>query len=739
MEQLEKTTGFDARVALKAAHTETGPYLHALVNSFRKDGWKNLTLKEGLYLADTVTNPVLAEEWKNSLLESKWPSMDFKEKAEILFPKSSARLPLATDLRERFFDEEITDGEDLAYVRDRVSALLDRLSAEGDARVGAITLLDRNFAHTPMSEVADTFFALLNSGRDDKHLKTMILNSTKTSTVAPEDAEIANTTALSDLARRVSFAESTLLSIYSMDETSKHWALRKILTSDGGLLKEADRREYFLERLFKELISESEEEESLQGELDKIREQLSQSKKWDLIYVGLQKTLRDRIARPPRKGVAWLDLYEMELEFGEKNVMEAKNNRLVSWKRLDADKKERYWEHADSYYDFAQRAAFKLFEKRDATKADRRMTPLAFTKETVGNLSAMGVRFLQNLPLAFEIPEKFSSEFNEVYDQAKGQSKFAAMVALEDQWPDLWKEIRRFGRRIGGGSIVTVYEVEATDGRQEVVKVLNPNIEHHIDEIYGLAKEVVGKLAERYGESYDTASVLLDDIREWVKSDIRFTGFVEKDKRFFEKHDGYRPKNHQYRLRVPKSRGPDHGLFSREEYLPGIPLTKWEMLDQAGHSPKEVMSLLVKSYVAQIQDGQVLSDVHIGNFAVTDEKEVVVYDRNFFLTLTQEERFLIATLVNASMAMETKTGAFMAYLQKEGNRLTQEQRQTIQEFAGATAGNWHTALKALTNLKRQGVRIPLNFTLLLKNLHSLTLMCRKAGFENVAEAYQYKS
>ena len=65
-----------------------------------------------------------------------------------------------------------------------------------------------------------------------------------------------------------------------------------------------------------------------------------------------------------------------------------------------------------------------------------KLTPVEFVKHLASKLGAPGVRFLQSLGLYAELPPELRSEFDEVYDRVKGQSKLSAHHTLQKTWTD---------------------------------------------------------------------------------------------------------------------------------------------------------------------------------------------------------------------------------------------------------------------------------------------------------------
>lgn len=364
-----------------------------------------------------------------------------------------------------------------------------------------------------------------------------------------------------------------------------------------------------------------------------------------------------------------------------------------------------------------------------------------------------GIRFLQLLGQFVRIPDEYMPSFLNVYDSMKGQSKLSAYETIKREDPEYLDQIQRFGKRVGGGSLVTVYEVEMKDGSKEVARVLNPNAEYHTKNSIELLIKVVKSLSEE-DPQYKQAEPLLDDMEKWIHSDIYDEAYFEDDQEFSKLHDKYQPKGFNYKIKVPKSYKTGSRLVKREEFIEGKTLT--DMKDLSKEEKKEVVSLIVNNYFSQIR-GRLLdkfslvhSDVHPGNFMITPDKEVAILDRNFYLKLSLNDRLLFNNL-NKKGKVEEKVELFVRYLLKQeenadlrnklGNNKAIDlyiKKLSSQILSSISSENMEDAiLDIMVQLKNIGIKIPLRITLLIKNLNSLNRMAKEVGFESLMDASEY--
>ncbi|MDO8509623.1 MAG: AarF/UbiB family protein, partial [bacterium] len=535
--------------------------------------------------------------------------------------------------------------------------------------------------------------------------------------------------------------------IYMLDDIGKNIFLRKLLTGKNGVLDDKSKRSDFLNVLINKWVEQDTSVKPNQNEwrerqtkvkkvgvakvLDDIAEALGNVSDWEHLYFALQGVLQDNIGRAPQKSTPWDDLYEVSNDFDELDISYQK----TKWPPIPEEARLKPWLYRSQYAKLAEEAlldSFPPLSEKSKDKSKQKMSPMRFIKEAAATGGALGVRFLQQVPLIANISPEDTEQFYEVYDRVKGQSKLAAIRLLEREWPGVWEEMKNIGTRLGGGSIVTVYKAERKDGTMEALKVRNPNIIFHVNELYNFASQVIKGLVKENGDVYKPAQLLLDEIKEWILNDISFEGFLEKDQQFYDIYNGYGGNTtNQYKVRVPKSFAPASAFFCREELVEGKNFTRWDELVADGHDMKKAVSLLVQLYVKQIMDGRLVqSDVHPGNFSLTEKGELVVYDRNFYLELSDVEKDLISTLMNPFSDINEKKAKLLKYFSAgQSPVIIKKIGPIIENFANAMSiQNSLEAQKALVDLKKTGIKVPLNFTLLLKNLHVLQMMSKKAGF-----------
>jgi predicted unusual protein kinase regulating ubiquinone biosynthesis (AarF/ABC1/UbiB family) len=342
-----------------------------------------------------------------------------------------------------------------------------------------------------------------------------------------------------------------------------------------------------------------------------------------------------------------------------------------------------------------------------------------------------------------------------VYDKLSGQLKPTAWDTITQECSGIGEILVGLQEEVGGGSLMTVFKsMTKWDGRELAVKVLNPNAGDNTNMAFNLLFEVFKAVALE-DESFAPAIDLLYDIKEWILNDINFKGFLRMDEEFRAQANGFG--TGRYRIKVPLSFSPSSEAitgrerriddviqpqnFVLEEWIDGTNLTNVEKLKSEGHDVKEIVSLVVKEFFDQLQQGKfILSDIHAGNIRVTKHNEVVILDRNYYLSLKPEDQQFLITLPALIGDMTLAAEAMMNYFSQKNISVEPDQRLAIatevQEIS-STFGSDPTEriLRLSTIFRKHGIRPPIEITLIVKDFFFLDRMAKKVGFTGIVEAF----
>jgi hypothetical protein len=554
-------------------------------------------------------------------------------------------------------------------------------------------------------------------------------------------------------------------SFYRMNYLSKNVLLRKLLMGNKGVLTKPFGRKEFLNELLARILRDGGDAKAKEV-IYQVFEAITETASDDQLYFALFPLLINRIANAPQQSAPWGDIIddkrivedvlEQSLEYlDEKDrakVKQHKNEyakamqeRILTWIRGYSAEKEKT--------SIADESLFQIVPPENYRRHSEMLSEIEFIVEIAKNLGSPGVRSLQLLGQFIRIPQDYKSYFSEVYDSVKGQSRLSAYETLKREMPGYLAKIKKFGKRRGGGSLVTVYEVELKDGTKEVIKILNPNAGYHKTNTIALLKETM-KALEKKEPQYKHIAPLLADLDQWLDADIQDTAYFEDDQEFRNLHNGYKPQGFHYKIKVPQSFYTGSIFVKREEFIEGHNFTDLSSLSQ--EKRREIVSLVVRNYFEQVRGiltnefSLVHSDVHQGNLRVTPNKEVVILDRNFYLKLSLADRFLLYELIKPG-EVKDKIRLFVEYLlnQKENYFLrakfeTEERFNTFREdiisviVSSISKENLEDiVLDALVQLRSEGINAPLRVSLLIKNLNSLNQMSKEAGFSSLIEAKEY--
>lgn len=397
---------------------------------------------------------------------------------------------------------------------------------------------------------------------------------------------------------------------------------------------------------------------------------------------------------------------------------------------------------------------------------DRKMSPwdLAIT---IGEKSgAVGTRMLQMSGQYFDIPDQQRDRLMDSYDNVRGQSRLQAYRVLtreaeySSQARQLLESISEIGPRIGGGSLMTVYDVTLKNGTHEAIAVKNPNAEYHVENAVDFASRTVGSARDDNPEdrNYQLLDVLLSDVKQWVTDELTDPNFETKDILFRQQND-YRNRkfdngNSSYSMLVPQSIPTGTRWIRREEFIDGKNFTGLEVTDDATdikagkinrNDHKQAVATLIRNYMYQMLDtGLVHSDVHPGNFRITaDNKHIAVFDRYNLLELDKADKQLLEGFIGAFRrgGAEAASERVLEYaLNLEDNLSFAPQKKAILEEIRERSTQQDVErgiLDSIVYLKQKGIKIPLKISLVGKNLLALNRMAQEAGFGSLAEAYRH--
>ena len=137
------------------------------------------------------------------------------------------------------------------------------------------------------------------------------------------------------------------------------------------------------------------------------------------------------------------------------------------------------------------------------TTFQKQVTPVELSVEVAKKTGGLAVRLLQLFGMFFKLSSDDRLTLSQVYDDVEGQNKLQfyeqlkRYAAINPKFKAIFEKIKEIRDMLGGGSIVTVYEVIDKNGNSEAVGVNNPNVEFRAGEFKRFGDSIIGGLVTR--------------------------------------------------------------------------------------------------------------------------------------------------------------------------------------------------------------------------------------------------
>lgn len=558
--------------------------------------------------------------------------------------------------------------------------------------------------------------------------------------------------------------------VYLSNRAMRYAALRKVLTGRGGVLESQQGKDKLMETFFSEWVDFQKAEAGEKTTRELISALLASGEQ-DELYQRLNPVLLDLILKFPQEFYPYANLAKTMAQ--EKITDMKQDGVLTNPTTRDIQLLERKilllmlgGNKEDTQLDLSEGTEKLLNIFMDSTEPtpSQAFTPWELALIVGEKSGAVGVRMLQLSGQYFEVPTQMHDRLMDIYDSVKGQSRLQAYRVLMREtefspaMADIVENIAEIHPRVGGGSLMTVYDVHFKDGSRKALAVRNPNVEYHVGKTVDLLKRTIQYAIAQNPQdrNYQLMAVLLDDVEQWVSDEIHDPTFEEKDQRFRVQNDGrfgqFSGGNNKYQLLVPDIIPTQTRWIRCEDFVDGQNLTSLKITDgetditngQINREDyRQVVSLLVSNYVYQlVSTGLVHADVHPGNFRITpDNSKVAVFDRYNLLELDGRDKNLIKGLVMsfAGGGVDGVRRHFVDYALSlpENQELAGTKDALLNEIKQKAAGAdiEKAIIDSIILLKQRGIKIPLKISLIGKNLQALNRMSKEAGFDNLMQAH----
>ena len=378
-------------------------------------------------------------------------------------------------------------------------------------------------------------------------------------------------------------------------------------------------------------------------------------------------------------------------------------------------------------------------------KAMDRRGAIPFILDFSRNLQTPGTRALQLLGGIVELPPEIEREFLQVYDARKGQSKQSALNTIEKTLPEYALQLTSMNR-IGGGALYSVFLANLKNGGREVIRVVNPNPEYHTQRILHSMRAAQAQL-ERENPDFAIGAQVIDLVDEWISNELRDATYESDDQAFRKSWNHWTPSRKcPLSIYIPESYPTNSLLVRREEFIPGRNFTELENIHREDpRLARNAVALAVQHYIAQVKssllnfgDAIVHSDISPGNIRLMDGGKVAILDRSMFLKFSLKDRLILQGIRSAKTIQEQATALVNGLSDLQDRKVPKMERaETIKRVTEALQSSSTvetTLLKGLLTAQKQGLKVPLRFQLLVKNLNALRVMAQKVGFTDLNDA-----
>ncbi|NYZ60659.1 hypothetical protein H0O01_03095, partial [Candidatus Micrarchaeota archaeon] len=703
-------------------------------------------LDQMLSVSCCVTDPNMRMRLQKAILARYAPMLDAKEAYALLFKDMRVADYAAVGAREEHLDKRVTDAAELDGIK---KDILQRIK-DAEAQAGNAMILGESLTRLLIRDKARLLRALLMTGESNRELRSYVgEEALGLYLYEREEVGVVDEGGWDSL--RDTNIEEYENSLYKLDYEGRAILAQELLIGEKGVLLDKKTRKETLKWFFENFIEkpEGEDEKKVHSFIRRAFMAVAEGADVPTLYFLIHPIITERILAKPKHSEGWGEALRIaKVGVLLKSVKTAEDQVYHSSELEDAIYHVEVWvghnrkdAELDVYdaYDAAQKNTVARLEEActkyldDFQDAPGPMKPIEFVKSIASKMGAPGVRFLQSLGIYADIPPSLRKEFDDVYDSVKGQLKLSALNTLQKEWgtDELERQLETFGSRVGGGSLVTVYDC-VVNGRRCALKVVNPNIAYRTDAVCDNLVNIFSG-----DEELRRGLPLVENIREWIKTDVHFQG-ADYAEEFSAQNNGFKVKGNPYSISVPEvmRRG---SKSVAEDYVEGTNLTKWEEAS-AAHDMGQVISLVVKNAVQQVANGLVHADMHVGNIRIAGGGKVAWLDNNFLLVLSGRDKEFIGSLACLANDKPALAKALSDYLCGfEENRhvdrasLEASLREIFVSNGHRDVGSFVS--DAVAAISRHKGVVPLNVMLLAKNALALERMAKRAGFTNLMDAY----
>lgn len=325
------------------------------------------------------------------------------------------------------------------------------------------------------------------------------------------------------------------------------------------------------------------------------------------------------------------------------------------------------------------------------------------------------------------LPENIINELEKLHDAALAFSFEEAKACIEyelgEKLEDIFIDFNE--KPLAAASIGQVHLAKLKDGKQVVVKIQRPRIEIKIEEDMKILKDLAWFIDThtRYGKLYEF-STMVKEFENILRDELDFRVEGENTETFKENLS----KDRQIVIPTVYWDYSTRCILTLE-YMEGISLSKFEVLEKENIDCKLIARTISKSIFEQIlRDGIYHGDPHPGNIMVFPDNKIVFLDFGMVGKLKGERRkqflkiLLGVAFRNSKLIVEAITGLNVMTKRSDIKKLQYEIDNLRDEYIELPLNEIKLAeiFNKIFNLAfKYNIKIPNEFTMLVKTLGTM--------------------
>lgn len=357
--------------------------------------------------------------------------------------------------------------------------------------------------------------------------------------------------------------------------------------------------------------------------------------------------------------------------------------------------------------------------------SSRQKSGAARLEETVERLGTTFIKFGQIMSERPDIvPEKYIEELENLQDSVGEFShEKAKTIVNEEIGLDSFQEFE--DDPIASASIAQVHKAKLKSGEDVIVKIRRPGIKKDVKEDLEIL-EYLARKAEQHSEKMAQLRVsqIVKQFSKWTRRELDFLNEASNARTFRKNLEN------EEKLKVPKV----YSELTTErvltmEYVEGVKVTNTEALEKMNIETEDLARTTIRSGFKQVvRDGFFHADPHPSNFLIQEDGGIVYLDFGMMGRISKEYRdkidllFLYTMREEGSKAVEILQDIGWTEEDTDIKAIEMKMNEKVMKIQNSTIEETQISEEFLDMFifaGERGLHIPLEFTLMAKNLLTL--------------------